>query len=129
MTFPFARKKFKAKGDRSKYGKRHVPGVMNKTEAEYAALLEARKLAGEVVEWHFEAVTFKLADMCRLTVDFMVIMADGSIEFHDAKGGQPVTDDALVKMKAAAEKFWPFLFVIEQKQSRKLGGVWKRREF
>ena len=129
MTFPFARKKFKANGDRSKYGKRHVPGQMNKTEAEYAALLQARKLSGEVVEWHFEAITFKLADDTRYTADFLVLLENGEVELVDCKGGGPIDPKSLVKIKCAAEKFWAFRFVMEQKQTRKLGGGWKRREF
>ena len=66
-------------GDRSKYGKRHVPGVMNVTESRYAEVLQLKKLSGEVLEWLFEAQTFKLADDCRFTPDFMVLYADGTI--------------------------------------------------
>jgi hypothetical protein len=115
--------------DNSKYGKRHKPGVMNKTEEAYSALLEQRKLTGEVIEWWFEAVTFKLADDCRYSPDFAVLMNDGSMEFIDAKGGGPIDPKSLVKIKCAAEKFHPFKFVIEQKLAKKLGGSWKRTEY
>lgn len=64
---------------RSKWGKRHKPGVMNKTERAYADLLEYRKIQGEVEQWHFEAVTLKLADGTRYTPDFYVVLADGMI--------------------------------------------------
>lgn len=115
--------------DSSKYGKRHKPGVMNQTEAAYAAMLEARKLAGEIIDWQFEAMTFKLADDCRYTPDFVVTLADLTIECVDAKGGGPIDDKSRVKAKVAAEKFWQFRFVIEQRLPKKLGGGWKRDEF
>lgn len=122
-------RRFNFRTDKSKYGKRHKPGEMNGTESAYAELLQARKLAGEIVEWYFEAVTFKLADDTRYTPDFVVYLADGSIECVDAKGGGPIDPKSLVKVKCAAEKFFQFRFVIEQLQSRKNGGGWKRTEY
>jgi len=116
-------------GDRTKYGKRHQPGVMNQTETQYADLLEARKLAGEIIDWQFEAVTLKLADGCRITPDFKVLLADHTIEMVDTKGAGPMDEKSRVKIKCAAEKFPEFMFVIEKKQTRKAGGGWKREEF
>lgn len=117
---------------RSRFGKRHVPGQMNKTEAAYAELLHQRFVGCEqlgaagVLMWEFEAVTFKLAHDCRFTPDFMIWLADGSIEYVDTKGAGPVADDALVKIKTAAAKFSMYTFVIEQ--LTKSDG-WQRREF
>jgi hypothetical protein len=122
-------RKFKGKRDASKYGKRHKPGVMNGTEEAYAELLQARTVAGDVIGWWFEAMTFKLADDTRYTPDFVVLLEDGSIECIDAKGGGPIDPKSLVKIKCAAEKFYQFKFVIEQKQAKKHGGNWKRTEF
>lgn len=116
-------------GDRTKYGKRHKPGVMNGTESAYAELLQLRKEAGEVIDWQFEAVTFKLADDCRYTPDFKVLLSDHTVEFIDAKGGGPMDEKSRVKAKCAAEKFPEFVFVIEQKLAKKNGGGWKREEF
>ena len=62
--------------DNTKYGKRHTPGVMNKTEEAYAKTLQVRKLAGEIVDWQFEAQTFKLAADCRYTPDFAVWLCE-----------------------------------------------------
>lgn len=123
------RRRFFGRRDKSKYGKRHTPGEMNGTETAYAELLRARELIGDVIAWHFEAVTFKLAKDTRYTPDFMVQLADGSMEFVDAKGGGPIDPKSLVKIKCAAEKFHQFKFVIEQKQAKKYGGCWKRTEF
>ena len=122
-------KKFYGRKDRTRYGKRHIPGVMNATESAYAETLEARRLTGEVLLWLFEAVTFKLAADCRYTPDFAVWLADGSMEFVDAKGGGPMDEKSRVKAKVAAEKFPQFDFVIEQKLPKKSGGGWKREVF
>ncbi len=122
-------KQFGRARDSSKYGKRHVPGVMNQTETAYAELLQARKLAGEIIDWQFEAVTFQLAKLCTYKPDFMVTLLDWTIEFVDCKGGGPQDDKSRVKVKVAAEKFWQYRFVIEQRQAKKNGGGWKREEF
>jgi len=127
MTFP--RKKFGARGDSSRYGKRHKPGVMNQTETAYAEILQSRKLEGKIVDWSFESVTFKLADDTRYTPDFKINHCDGHVEFVDAKGGGPIDPKSLVKIKCCAEKFWEFTFVIEQKLAKKNGGGWKRTEY
>jgi hypothetical protein len=125
--------RFRARGDSTKYGKRHKPGVMNKTEEAYAELLQIRKLAGEIIEWQFEAVTFKLAEDTRFTPDFAVLLATGEQEFIDAKGGGPIDPKSLVKIKCAAEKFPQFRFVIEQKLAKKNigadGKAWRRVEY
>jgi hypothetical protein len=115
--------------DKSKYGKRHTPGVMNQTEAIYAEGLEGRKLAGEIIGWEFEAITFKLANGCRYTPDFFVTLSDLTMECIDAKGGGPIDPKSIVKVKCAAEKFYQYRFVIEQRLAKKSGGGWKRTEF
>src|SRR4051812_3444934 len=65
----------------------HTPGVMNKTEARYAELLEGRRLAGEIAAWRFEAITLILSRRrrCTYTPDFLVEMPDGSEEHHEVK--------------------------------------------
>lgn len=98
------------------------PCRMNKTEARYAAILEARKIAGEIREWHFEAVTLRLGDDCRYTPDFLVVLADGTLEFHETKGFW--RDDAKVKVRVAASLF-PFRFIA----MRLVKGTWHTEEF
>ena len=80
---------------------------MNKTEAAHAANLELQKRAGEIQEYLWQPLRLKLAPDCTYEPDFLVLMADGMIELHEIKGGF-ITDDALVKVKVAAERF-PFL--------------------
>jgi len=97
--------------------------AMNKTEAEYAAMLQARTSQGEILWWRYEAVTLKLADNTRYTPDFLVMRADGTLEIHETKGGF-VREDGWVKLKIAAALF-PFRFFLCQKQAKKAGGGWQ----
>jgi hypothetical protein len=100
--------------------------AQNRTEAEYAALLESRRQAGEIAWYAFEGVTFKLAADTRYTPDFAVMLADGRMEMHEVKGFW--RDDAKIKIKVAAEMF-PFRFVALKKRSKKSGGGWDVEEF
>jgi len=104
---------------------RHKPGVMNKLEAAYELHLEGEKQAGRVLWYSFEAVTFKLAADCRLTPDFLVLMADGSIECHEVKGF--MREDALIKLKVAAREF-PITFRLVKQVPAREGGGWDIKE-
>ena len=99
---------------------------MNSTEKAYAAHLDDRKLAGEVLAYWFEGVKFKLADKTFYTPDFLVMLADNTLEVHEVKGFWE--DDARVKIKVAANMF-PFKFVGVQRLPKKHGGGWKVEEF
>lgn len=81
---------------------------MNQTETRYAARLTALYKAGEIAWFAFAPMNLRLGDKCFYSVDFMVMLNDGKLEAHEVKGYW--TDDALVKIKVAAEKF-PFQFV------------------
>ena len=111
---------------------RRIPGQMNKTEALYAeTILEPRKLAGEILDYWFEQITLKIADDCRYTPDFLVMLADASLECHEIKAewanGQRMKDDARVKLKVAAQIF-PFRFFLCIKLPKKQGGQWLIKE-
>lgn len=97
-------------------------GEMNKTEAAYANLLETKKRIGEVVWYEFEPMNLRIADKCFYSVDFLVMLSNGQLECHEVKGYW--TDDALVKIKAAAAKF-PFRFIAV----RLVKGNWEIKEF
>ena len=99
--------------------------AMNKTEAEYAGMLEARRLRGEVAWWRYEAITLKLADNTRYTPDFLVLLPDGVLEIHETKGGY-IREDGWLKLKVAAALF-PFRFFLCQKAAKKDGGEWSIR--
>jgi hypothetical protein len=86
---------------------------LNRTEQEYGTMLRARQLTGEIAWFAFEAVTLKLADDTRYTPDFALMLADGTIELIEVKGGF-MRDDARVKLKVAARLF-PFVFRLARK--------------
>lgn len=83
-------------------------GNMNKTEIHYRDMLELKKYAGEVIWWAFEPLNLRIGANCFYSVDFLVMLKTGELECHEIKGGH-ITDDALVKFKAAAAMF-PFKF-------------------
>lgn len=101
-------------------------GEMNGLESKYAAMLEDRKIAGEIAWYKFEGITLKLADNTRYTPDFAVMLSDGVMEMHEVKGFW--RDDAKIKIKVAAEMF-PFRFVSARNVSKKSGGGWHIEEF
>lgn len=91
-------------------------GKMNTTEAAYAAYLEEKRWAGEVVWYKFEGMKFRLADSTFYTPDFVVMLANGQLEAHEVKGFWQ--DDAKVKIKVAAEMY-PIRFVAVYYQKKR----------
>jgi len=101
-------------------------GERNKTEAEYEAYLEGRKLTGDVL-WHkFEGIKLRLADNMFYNPDFAVMNKDCQIEIHEVKGFWQ--DDAKAKIKMASE-LYPFKFIAVYKKPKKEGGGWKFEDF
>lgn len=97
-------------------------GEMNRTEEAYAAELELQKRAGMILWWKFEGIKLRLADNTFLTVDFAVMVADGTLEMREVKGY--FEEDAKVKLKVAAS-LYPFRFRV----IRKIKGRWEVEEF
>lgn len=100
----------------------------NKTEAAYGTLLTHRKMAGEILDFEYEPIKLIIArgipgKRAELTYkpDFLVVFKD-RFEFHEVKGH--MRPQALVRLKAAAEKFHWFKFVIV----RDGGGQWEYEE-
>ena len=89
--------------------RQHVAGKMNGMEQQYGFNLERRKQIGEVLEYTFEPFNIRLADNAFYKIDFMVVMADMTIELHEVKGFWE--DDARVKIKCAAEALPYFKFI------------------
>jgi hypothetical protein len=105
-------------------------GIMNKTEARFEReVLAPAKERGEIAWYGFEAVKFRIAaNRCWLTIDFLVLYADGHFEAIDVKGARAIVEeDAKVKMKVAAASF-PIRFRYAFPRPRKLGGGWLMQE-
>ena len=102
-------------------------GVMNKTESEFALMLEAQKRAGEILRYEYEGITLRWADM-RYTPDFVVIgncYESGypvNMRLIEVKGGRIWGRD-IVRFKGA-RAYWPE-FAFEMYQKTKQG--WKRK--
>ena len=98
-------------------------GVMNNTERAYARHLEALKFAGEILDYWFEEIKFKIGtSACWYEPDFLVQVKGGAMEIHECKGHWQ--DDALVKIKALALRY-PFRVIAV----RLVKGNWEIREF
>lgn len=105
-------------------------GTMNSTETAYAEHLELRRRAGEIVAFDFEAIKLRLAKRTFYEPDFLVTMADGSIEIHEVKGG-PIEDDSAVKIKVAAKQFPCFKFIIARRLrsgNRRVAAAWTLKD-
>ena len=85
---------------RNKYGARQTRGYASKLEADYASLLDARKAAGEIMDY-LEQVPIKLPGKIKYVVDFAVIALDGTIAFVETKGRE--TDVYRLKMRLLQE--------------------------
>ena len=96
---------------------------MNKTEAEYAKQLELQKQQGEILDWRFEPLTFRLAHRCTYTPDFLVVTPD-EIQIHEVKGGF-IREDAAVKWKTAAARHPHFRWFLAQKKRK----TWNVEEY
>ncbi len=96
---------------------------MNKTEAEYLRILDARLRVGEIdAILGFEAIKLRVGVVrCWYTPDFPVL-AGGVLEFHEVKGAY-VHDDARVKFQSAMRQYPLFRWVWAQK----IKGEWRIR--
>jgi hypothetical protein len=109
-------------------GKRqaYAQGRMNAGEAAYADYLEIQRRAGAIVSWGYETVKLRLALRTFLTPDFRVVLADGTVEYHEVKGRKGsrfyCREDAWIKLKVAADRY-PERFVVVWPAK---GGGWCR---
>ena len=88
-------------------------GTMNKTEARYELGLKALKQNGQIRDYKFEGVKFRLGDNCYYTPDFMIIGNDGVISFDEIKGGY-IMEDSTLKWKMVCEMYPYFHFRMMQ---------------
>lgn len=103
---------------------------MNRTEVAYARVLHLRKLAGEILHYEFEAITFRLADRSTYTPDFYVVENDLTLTFYEVKGSAAFKLDAVgrVKLKQAAKERPELRFIAAVQRTKKNGGGWGYEE-
>lgn len=110
-----------------KSGKRRKE--MNKTESEFARILDAKVARNEIMSWEYESMTLRWPDGMRYTADFCVlewIDKSGSLSLPliiliEVKGAYAWAKD-IVKFRAARDK-WGDRFKFEFWQ--KIDGEWK----
>ena len=102
-------------------------GKMNKTEADFARILEAYKQKGEIADYVFEGITLRWGQdtetgrTMAYTPDFVETMKSGEIRMIEVKGAHVWSRD-LVRFKGC-RACWPqFKFEMWQKAQ----GSWKR---
>jgi hypothetical protein len=96
----------------------------SRLEQEFALILEAWRLRGELKRWEYETITLQLGEKCRFTPDFSTFSNDGHLMFYEVKGKKR-WDDAMAKIRSAATKYPEFRFSITQK----IDGEWDFYEF
>jgi hypothetical protein len=95
----------------------------NKTELDFERRLESQKLRGEIVDYKFEGITIRLADNCRYTPDFFIVVSLDPLKLRiaETKGGH-IWDDSKVKFRVAKEQNpWA-----EWEMHQKKAGQWSR---
>ena len=80
----------------------------SKLEERYAEHLKLLQLAGEIADFREQAFRLRLAGSAFYKPDFLVILADGLVEFHETKGHWE--EAARVRIKVAAELYPWFTF-------------------
>lgn len=87
---------------------------MNRGETLYAQHLDLRIKIGEIKRYWFEGINLRMAKRTWLKPDFLILMADNSLQLHDVKGakkkrngqhGYWIEEDANVKIKTCAEMY------------------------
>jgi hypothetical protein len=90
----------------------------NKTELRFEQdYLRGWLHARDIFTYEYEAVTLKIANGCRYTPDWYVVEwlgGDGTskAQFYEVKARDMIWDDAIVKIKVAAQKFPQFEFYL-----------------
>jgi hypothetical protein len=96
-----------------------VPAYRSKTEARYAARLDARD---DVARWYYEPASWRIGDGRHYRPDFLVILDDARVQMHEVKGGY-IRDRALVKPHAAAALYPAFDWIVVQQE--RAGAEWQ----
>lgn len=77
--------------------------VRNKWEQLYSLELEALKRAGDVLQYEYEGLTFRLADGAKYKPDFVVWLPNSTLRLVELKGHR--REAAIVRFKVAKEKY------------------------
>jgi len=106
------------------------PGFASKWEAIFAMELEDKKRSGEIIEWHYEPITFRLSDSSVVegkkvraityTPDFVLWLPGMKMQCVEIKGFR--NNNAINRFKVAKDKFRKIEFVMLKRTK----GEWER---
>lgn len=94
---------------------------INKTEAEYARILEAQKQRGEIIHYVYEGIRLKWGDSMHYLADFAVFIEDKPIKLIEVKNAFIWDRDRVRFLGCRAEWRKYFDFELWQKKA----GEWK----
>ncbi len=80
-----------------------------------------------VIGWWFHALKLRIGENCFYETDFLVQLADGTLELHEVKGGH-IEDDAVVKLRSVVDQY-PFRVLLVRRRPKAEGGGWRVTEF
>jgi len=90
-------------------------------ELDYSLYLDALKMAGKILRWRYEPLSFRLADKDKGQVwykpDFLIEYPDGTVTFDEVKGYMRTADR--IRLLVAASEYWwlNFRLVTRKKKS------------
>lgn len=117
---------YRGKFSRPAFARRHhTREGMNATEKRYSEHLDQLIQSGSATWWAFEVIKVEIGSGSFYRPDFVVQLADGSVELHEVKGY--MTEAARLRIKVAASRY-PFVFkVIRElpKKHRVSGKQWE----
>lgn len=96
----------------------HEWGKKNKTEQRFEDEILTPGFPEKYRAWFFEAFTLQLGHRLTYTPDYFAISPSGDITIYEVKGGYS-HEDAIVKYKAAREKFCFFTWVFAEYKENK----------
>jgi hypothetical protein len=117
---------------KAKAPRKYEPPYKSQLEQDYAAILEGRKLAGEIRDWKYEALTINLVQPTHgkkikvrkttLTPDWLILEDDCTITIAETKGRW--RDASIVKWKLARALLPWFNWVLVTR----INGAWREEE-
>lgn len=105
---PTASHKATAGAARKAHFLEHKTPYKSRLEADFAAELELRRRADEILLWEYEPMSFRLGERLFYTPDFMVLTQTREMILYEVKGSWKAqgASRSRVKVKALAAKFW-----------------------
>lgn len=116
--YEFCYHHFKKVGKKNKYNaKKQTYNNYNYDsikEAQYAAQLDLRIKAGEVLKWERQFkidIRINEIHITNYYIDFKVYLADGSIEYHEVKGAETMLWRVKWRLSKALNPNWKFVLI------------------